>query len=525
MTRLSACLIVKDEERFLPDCLRSLVGVVDEIVVVDTGSSDRTVEIARAAGCVLGEFRWCDDFAAARNASLALASGDWILVVDADERLDPATRAALARATADAHAIAWLVDVDSVGAGDERVTARIPRLFRRRDDVRFERPIHESITASLAAVGAGDLGPSGVRLEHLGYRPDVLAERDKHARNLALLERAAERDPEDRYLLYKLAGTRRGRGQASAALAAFEELSVRLDRSSPDQLAELPFAMRASAEHVELALELADVGRAERAARRLTARWPEGALEPEPWLARAELALRLEDFDAARRALDGAEGARRAGSGSVSAGALERRLRACAARWAFEVGAFDELDRRVAGADAASAADLVALDVRAALRRGALEPAFERLGQLLERAPSDPETLLVAGEIAWWRGERGEARDLWTAAVGRGLAGRRAAAWRLVAALASGSGLDEAQRQAEAADLTTAAARALGAIVGDRPVDLDPVFDRPALIGALGRWLEELLQAGASEVVERFADRAARHAARWAGIDELVVRG
>ena len=89
MTRpptLSLCLIARDEERFLGACLDSVRGVVDEMIVVDTGSRDATVEIARAAGARVVDFPWFDDFAAARNAALAAATGDWS-VLDADERL------------------------------------------------------------------------------------------------------------------------------------------------------------------------------------------------------------------------------------------------------------------------------------------------------------------------------------------------------------------------------------------------------------------------------------------------------
>lgn len=89
MPTLSVALIVKNEEEHLPHCLSSIKDLADEIVVVDTGSTDRTVEIARGFGAVLGYFEWVDDFAAARNESLALCTGDWVLVLDADEAIDP----------------------------------------------------------------------------------------------------------------------------------------------------------------------------------------------------------------------------------------------------------------------------------------------------------------------------------------------------------------------------------------------------------------------------------------------------
>ncbi|MEE9126774.1 MAG: glycosyltransferase family 2 protein, partial [Planctomycetota bacterium] len=77
--RISLCMIVKDEESFLDACLRSAAPCVDDMVIVDTGSTDRTVEIAEAHGAMVFHFEWCDDFAAARNFALEHATGDWVL--------------------------------------------------------------------------------------------------------------------------------------------------------------------------------------------------------------------------------------------------------------------------------------------------------------------------------------------------------------------------------------------------------------------------------------------------------------
>jgi glycosyltransferase involved in cell wall biosynthesis len=85
--RLSVCLIVKNEEKFLGQCLKSVRDLASQIVVVDTGSTDRTVEIAKEYGAEVYSFAWCDDFSAARNAALEHATGDWVLVLDADEEL------------------------------------------------------------------------------------------------------------------------------------------------------------------------------------------------------------------------------------------------------------------------------------------------------------------------------------------------------------------------------------------------------------------------------------------------------
>src|SRR5579883_1951392 len=91
---LSAAIIVKNEERHLPECLSSLAGLVDEIVIVDTGSTDRTREIAASAGARIFDFPWMGDFSAARNHALNQVRGDWTLYIDADERVRPESIAA-----------------------------------------------------------------------------------------------------------------------------------------------------------------------------------------------------------------------------------------------------------------------------------------------------------------------------------------------------------------------------------------------------------------------------------------------
>ena len=101
MPKLTLCVIARDEEAMLPDCLASVRGVVDEIVVVDTGSKDATPAIAANAGARVVERAWDDDFSAARNAGLEACSGDWVLVLDADERLAPGAGKALRRALRD----------------------------------------------------------------------------------------------------------------------------------------------------------------------------------------------------------------------------------------------------------------------------------------------------------------------------------------------------------------------------------------------------------------------------------------
>jgi tetratricopeptide (TPR) repeat protein len=202
---LSASLIVKDEEVMLPRCLASLRGVVDEIVVVDTGSADRTVEIAEAAGARVHRSSWYDDFGRSRNEALERCTGRWVVYVDADEVLQvedvEAFRAGLARASADA----FTVQIDNVEdhGGAIAFTHDPIRLFRR-TRFTFEGRIHEHVVTRggpPAVVAAAE----GIRIRHEGYIPDVVAAKGKVQRNAAIAQAAWEARPDDLLVRTELA--------------------------------------------------------------------------------------------------------------------------------------------------------------------------------------------------------------------------------------------------------------------------------------------------------------------------------
>lgn len=189
---VSATLIVRDEERFLGGCLDSLGGCVDEVVVADTGSTDRTRDIALARGALLIEHRWAGDFAAARNAALERATGDWILYIDADERVAAWDRATLDPLLRDPGTLACTVRFRPQ-TGFTRY--REHRLFRRRPDLRFRGAIHESILPALDEIRTNEpssVAHSDVAIDHLGYDGDLEA---KHRRNRPLLEARLASEP------------------------------------------------------------------------------------------------------------------------------------------------------------------------------------------------------------------------------------------------------------------------------------------------------------------------------------------
>lgn len=222
---LSAALIVRDEERYLAGCLRSLRGVADEVVVVDTGSTDRTREIARESGARVHDFPWCHDFAAARNAALDHCRGEWILYIDADERVRPCDRAALERQLRRR----WHVGHYVMLHPKRGYTAyREMRLFRNAPAIRFEGVIHENIWPALHRHG-GRIGHSNLALDHEGYETE---QERKHARNLPLLLRALEIDPKRVYCWYHLGRIYRELGRIEEAREALRR-GVDLARAKP----------------------------------------------------------------------------------------------------------------------------------------------------------------------------------------------------------------------------------------------------------------------------------------------------
>ncbi len=225
-------MIVRDEEADLPRCLASLAGVADELVVVDTGSRDRTMELAVAAGAKLVRAGWQGDFAGARNASLDAATGDWCLVLDADEELPAGTRAGLraeiARAEAAGLRGASLVlrNLSPPGQLTAWDDAAIVRLFRRAPDVRYAGRIHEQIAPAILRAG-GRIGASELVIVHHGYARATVQGGDARARrNLELLEQARRDSPDDAYVLYQLGATQMAAGDAGAAASLERALAV-----------------------------------------------------------------------------------------------------------------------------------------------------------------------------------------------------------------------------------------------------------------------------------------------------------
>jgi glycosyltransferase involved in cell wall biosynthesis/Tfp pilus assembly protein PilF len=224
---ISLCMIVKDEEHFLSDALRSVAGLVDEVCIVDTGSTDRSREIARAHGARVIDVPWQDDFAHARNAALSMATRPWIFVLDADERLEPGSRAALAAIgkTRPNGRGKWItcrnLTDDCKGSG--AMSNALVRLFPNDEHLRYRNAIHEFVTRD-----GGDAGlaadRTAIEIVHHGYLSAVIAEREKGERNLRLSRIAAQRRPDDAFHQYNLGMASLLNGDHAGAIAALDRM-------------------------------------------------------------------------------------------------------------------------------------------------------------------------------------------------------------------------------------------------------------------------------------------------------------
>ncbi len=206
--KLTACLIVKNEEQTLPRCLSSLTAVCDEIIVVDTGSSDKTVEIAESYGATIGHFDWINDFSAARNHALSLATGNWILWIDADEELDPGGITMLREGLMRPHFGGYFIKIINFmteGSRTDQYVHTPVRLFQRLPEIFFTGAIHEQILPQILSAGLLTATIQGAEIWHYGYTAEMMEERGKEARTISLLESELAKQPDDSFQWFNLA--------------------------------------------------------------------------------------------------------------------------------------------------------------------------------------------------------------------------------------------------------------------------------------------------------------------------------
>ncbi len=183
LPKLSLCMIVKNEEDVLARCLKSVKSLVNEIIIVDTGSTDKTLDIAKDFGAIILQYEWTDDFSAARNFSLNHVTGEWILVLDADEILMFDSNEQIARLLKDDDAEGYFIRIVNLlgEPPDFEISDGLAvRLFRNRQEYQFEGVIHEQIKNSISRKrGDQTLKRIPLTIYHDGYLADCLKKKKK----------------------------------------------------------------------------------------------------------------------------------------------------------------------------------------------------------------------------------------------------------------------------------------------------------------------------------------------------------
>jgi glycosyltransferase involved in cell wall biosynthesis len=267
---VSLVMIVKDEEEMLPRCLETVHDMVDEMIIVDTGSSDRTVEIAESFGAKVLHHEWTGDFAEARNVSLEAATGDWFIYLDADEVL----------VREDAHRLremaghVWresffFVETNFTGDLDDgmAVNHNTLRMYRNRPEYRFQGRIHEQLAHALPAGMPERIEQPSVRIEHYGYLGAVRDAKEKSRRNIELLERQLADGDQTSFLCFNLGSEYAAAGDAERSLTQFERAWALLENDPektsygyvPSLTNRLVKALRTTGDF-ERAVEIADEG-------------------------------------------------------------------------------------------------------------------------------------------------------------------------------------------------------------------------------------------------------------------------
>lgn len=479
---LAVCMIVKDEAEFVAGAIESVQGVADEVIVVDTGSTDDTVEIARRAGARVEFFPWTGDFAAARNASIEYATADWILCLDADERLSPASRSTLRSVleeTDEPHRIVCPKIRNYTRDGRFMSDGFSGRLFRNLPEMRFSGRVHEEV-----GVGVPDVSMDyrlDLVLDHFGADPDVMREKGKDARNIALLEARLAEKPDDLLTWFYLGSQHWVAGRRDEAGRAFERV-VELFERNPSRYGLAIRQVPVPYSYVGRVRCLVNAGRGDEAVevgdRGLT-RWPDN---PDLWFQVAHAHIARGDFAAARRC-------------------LERCL-------AIEISGYALIGMHDPAIEAWKAEKVLAdLDYE----EGDHAAAYPRYGRVVDRMPPDsPETYSVAARLVEIACEIGDVahvaehtRRYLTLRPGEHGVALQVAAW-----LQDRSGLQAAY------DLLTGLYE-----------DVPALRDVPAVARAIGAIAEQAGEdAEALRWYERVVELGSTDPAFWAGLSRLLLR-
>jgi glycosyltransferase involved in cell wall biosynthesis len=224
--KISLCMIVKDEEQFLPACLKSVQSVVDEIIIVDTGSKDKTIEIAKSFNAKIIQIPWEDDFAKARNVSLENATGEWVLHLDADEQIEEKDAdlmfSLMEEYKTESEAFFLQVINCNYDMSGDQLSFPSVRLWKNHPNYRFKGALHEQIADSIVNSNPNKPIPlTPVQIYHYGYDKSVIKQKNKIERNLSIALKEVQKKPKFSFAHFNLAMEYGRQGELQKAVDEF----------------------------------------------------------------------------------------------------------------------------------------------------------------------------------------------------------------------------------------------------------------------------------------------------------------
>lgn len=214
---ISVCIICKDEEKLIKQCLESVKNIADEIIIVDTGSTDNTLEIAKEYTDEIHKVIWEEDFSKARNKALSFATMDWILVIDCDEELyEGITKEEISKYTSvgkyDGYCVRLICKSDN---REEEFS--LFRLFRNSYKYQYKNRIHEQI---IQCLDKSRVGNADIIINHIGYSHEYIVEKDKTERNIKILSSYTD-DEKDSFYYYCLGNHYLGENKYGDAINSY----------------------------------------------------------------------------------------------------------------------------------------------------------------------------------------------------------------------------------------------------------------------------------------------------------------
>lgn len=232
---ISLCMIVKNEEKHLARCLSSVKDIVDEMIIVDTGSTDNTIEIAKSFNALIYQYEWDNNFSNARNFSLSFATKEWIMLMDADDEFSKKDEEKFINLinTSNSHGH-YFKTLSYAGErpGNDIVSNLNLRLLRNINKYKFVGAIHEQISFIDGVIDYKNFTTENINIFHYGYLNSVASEKNKRQRNISIIEKELSKDADNTFHLFNLGNEYSAMGNYEKAFELFNKAYKKLDFNS-----------------------------------------------------------------------------------------------------------------------------------------------------------------------------------------------------------------------------------------------------------------------------------------------------